>query len=96
MYLYILLCPCYSILPQQHRNVLSFIILDHLQNLYRGSQGDLSISFFSESSEEECKWDIVLETERSLERLVSAIKEPWEAEFGVDLQVNLVDSTEIS
>ncbi|XP_071942051.1 serine/threonine-protein kinase 11-interacting protein-like isoform X2 [Antedon mediterranea] len=54
--------------------------------LYKDSENDISVGFFNEGSGEESYWHLKMETKSSLRSLISALKEPWEKVFGVDLQ----------
>jgi hypothetical protein len=48
------------------------------------------MTFFNEESQEEVSWHISMATDAGVLSLVSAIREPWEKEFGVDLDVTPV------
>lgn len=44
----------------------------------------------------ESQWILKIETVTTLSSLVKVIKEPWEAQFGVELQKNLYPSITVS
>ncbi|KAI0211364.1 hypothetical protein LSAT2_003832 [Lamellibrachia satsuma] len=58
-------------------------------DLYKADPTKAALHFVDECSQEETVWRIVMETKPSLLSLVSSISQPWEREFGVDLQVNV-------
>jgi len=70
-----------------------------LQSLHHQVIGDLTsvtileiptqakFSFYNEDTEEETEWHIAMETERSLQSVISALREPWKRLFSVDLPV---------
>ncbi|KAK3612193.1 hypothetical protein CHS0354_016581 [Potamilus streckersoni] len=51
---------------------------------------EIRISFFNEDSEAKVRWIISIATLDGVQSLVSAIKDPWEQEFGVSLDVTEV------
>ncbi|KAL3836946.1 hypothetical protein ACJMK2_022348 [Sinanodonta woodiana] len=51
---------------------------------------ELRISFFNEDSNDKVRWNISIATLDGVQSLVSAIKDPWEQEFGVSLDVTEV------
>ncbi|XP_019616533.1 PREDICTED: serine/threonine-protein kinase 11-interacting protein-like [Branchiostoma belcheri] len=59
------------------------------QNLYEDAPCNLSLDFLNEDTSEESSWHLLTETPESTEALVSAVKEPWETMFGVDLQLTV-------
>ncbi|XP_078661486.1 serine/threonine-protein kinase 11-interacting protein-like isoform X1 [Branchiostoma floridae x Branchiostoma belcheri] len=58
-------------------------------NLYEDAPCNLSLDFLNEDTSEESSWHLLTETPESMEALVSAVKEPWETMFGVDLQLTV-------
>ncbi|XP_033116864.1 serine/threonine-protein kinase 11-interacting protein-like isoform X2 [Anneissia japonica] len=54
--------------------------------LFKDSEQDISVGFFNEGSGEESYWHLQTETKSSLRALISALEEPWEKMFGVELQ----------
>ncbi|XP_066300190.1 serine/threonine-protein kinase 11-interacting protein-like isoform X2 [Branchiostoma lanceolatum] len=58
-------------------------------NVYEDAPCNLSLDFLNEDTSEESSWHLLTETPESTEALVSAVKEPWEAMFGVDLQLTV-------
>ncbi|XP_070535506.1 serine-rich adhesin for platelets-like [Ptychodera flava] len=53
--------------------------------LYEDAPCHITILFFSEDTDD-TRWDLVTETEASLNELITAIKDPWEKLFSVELQ----------
>ncbi|CAC5369450.1 unnamed protein product [Mytilus coruscus] len=47
----------------------------------------IRLTFFNEESQQEVSWRIAMATDSTVLSLVNAIREPWENEFGVDLDV---------
>ncbi|KAL5009658.1 hypothetical protein ScPMuIL_011963 [Solemya velum] len=47
----------------------------------------LRLIFFNEESQEEASWHIAMETVSGVSSLVESVRGPWEAEFGVELDV---------
>ena len=60
-----------------------------LQDLQGEDSNQITFLFSDETSGEECKWAVAMETENARQSLVHTVKELWEAEFGVDLQINI-------
>ncbi len=60
------------------------------QDLYQRSRSELRIHFLDEQTNEESSWHVTMETEDALLSLVNTIKAPWEEQFGVELQVNIL------
>ncbi|XP_052092248.1 serine/threonine-protein kinase 11-interacting protein-like isoform X2 [Mytilus californianus] len=50
----------------------------------------IRLTFFHEESQQEVSWHIAMTTDSAVLSLVNAIREPWENEFGVDLDVTPV------
>lgn len=60
-----------------------------------GNCGDVKLKFFVQNvpvGNGESQWILKTETITTLSSLVKVIKEPWEAQFGVELQKNLYPS----
>ncbi|XP_006823899.1 uncharacterized protein LOC100372138 [Saccoglossus kowalevskii] len=54
--------------------------------LYEDAVCQIRIEFFNEDTGDESSWDVVTETEQSMNSLVTAIKDPWEKIFAIELQ----------
>ncbi|CAH1775432.1 unnamed protein product [Owenia fusiformis] len=82
--------------PGAHFKVLDNQKINEVSNIdiYEDDTTQLSIVFFNEENDEECSWHIVMETASSLDTLLTSICKPWEAEFGVELQVNKQESVQ--
>ncbi|XP_071103908.1 serine/threonine-protein kinase 11-interacting protein-like [Haliotis cracherodii] len=52
------------------------------------------LSFFNEQTGLETKWQITMETTNGVQLLVNGIRQPWEDEFGVELDIMMVPFTE--
>ncbi|XP_033732622.1 serine/threonine-protein kinase 11-interacting protein-like [Pecten maximus] len=78
----------FSLLDTQKINNIATVEMCETDNT------QLRFTFFSEESEEESCWQLAFSTTDSVQSLVSAIKEPWESEFGVALDVTPVSFTE--
>ncbi|XP_069121342.1 serine/threonine-protein kinase 11-interacting protein-like [Argopecten irradians] len=78
----------FSLLETQRINNIATVEMCETDNT------QLRFSFFSEESEEESCWQLAFSTTDSVQSLVSAIREPWESEFGVALDVTPVSFTE--
>ena len=68
---------------------LSLLLFCLFQDLYKTIPTEAALRFVDECSQDETVWRVAMETKPSLLSLVSSISQPWEAEFGVDLQVNV-------
>ena len=62
------------------------------QDLYQGLPREMSVHFMDEETSEECSWHIAMETDDALLSLFGTIRQPWEKQFEVQLQVNIVQS----
>ncbi len=60
------------------------------QDLYQTAPCEASLRFLDEATNEESAWRVAMETEEALAALVGALQQPWEAQFGVELQINMV------
>ncbi|XP_076437348.1 uncharacterized protein LOC143276620 isoform X2 [Babylonia areolata] len=47
----------------------------------------LRVTFFNETSGDETRWVVSMETRKGVKDIVEAVREPWEEEFGVQLDV---------
>ncbi|XP_046575315.1 LOW QUALITY PROTEIN: serine/threonine-protein kinase 11-interacting protein-like [Haliotis rubra] len=54
----------------------------------------MRLSFFNEHTGLETKWQITMETTNGVQSLVNGIRQPWEEEFGVELDVTMVPFTD--
>ena len=62
------------------------------QDLYQSAPREMSVHFLDEETNEECSWHITMETDDALLSLVGTIRQPWEKQFEVQLQVNVMQS----
>ena len=77
------------LMSYSHSNQL---LLHICQDIYRDLPLEVCIHFLDESTNEEATWCVVMETSDALASLVKAVREPWEETFGVELEVNSIDS----
>lgn len=54
----------------------------------------IKVNFFNEESQEEAQWFIAMETSMSTRSLLESIREPWEAAFGVEMEIVQADFDE--
>ena len=72
---------------------LKYLTLDGgipFQDVTYGSVKDVTFHFLDETRGEDCQWKIAMETANARQCLVESVRELWEAEFGVELQINVV------
>ena len=60
------------------------------QDVLEEEPWEVTIHFLDEQTSEESAWMVAMETQQSQQALQQAIREPWQQQFGVDLQINLV------
>ncbi|OWF48594.1 serine/threonine-protein kinase 11-interacting protein-like isoform X2 [Mizuhopecten yessoensis] len=78
----------FTMLDKQKINYIATVEMCETDNT------QLRFTFFSEESGEETCWQLAFPSTHSVQSLVSAIREPWESEFGVALDVTPVSFTE--
>ena len=72
-------------------SIFSFIsVFLPLQEVCKDTGSTVRICFFNEESQKEAVWHITMATANGVKSLISAVKETWESEFGIDLDINPV------
>ena len=51
---------------------------------------EMSVHFMDEETTEECSWHVAMETDDALLSFIATLRQPWETQFGVELQINIV------
>ena len=50
----------------------------------------MAVHFLDYETNEDCSWHVAMETDDALQSLIETLREPWESQFGVELQINVV------
>ena len=61
-----------------------------MQDLYQIAPREMSVHFQYEETNEDCSWHVAMETDDALQSLIETLRQPWESQFGVELQINVV------
>ena len=61
-----------------------------MQDLYQIAPREMSVHFLDEETNEDCSWHVAMETDDALQSLIETLCQPWESQFGVELQINVV------
>lgn len=69
-------------------NILFNNVFILLQEIFEIDHRHLKLTFFNEELSQECSWYVVMETDKGVQSLVAAIREPWENEFGIELELS--------
>ncbi|XP_061177845.1 serine/threonine-protein kinase 11-interacting protein-like isoform X2 [Saccostrea echinata] len=91
-----------SALPE-HIKGQQFVLLDRQKinniasvEVCQSTGAKVKINFFNEESQEEAQWFIAMETSISTRSLLDSIREPWEAAFGVEMEIIPTEFEEVS
>lgn len=60
-----------------------------MQTWHSDNTAMMRITFFNEKSGEEGSWIITMETEKCVMQMIEAIRQPWEEEFAVNMDVEI-------
>lgn len=69
-------------------------LLLFFQDVCNSTGAKIKVNFFNEESQEEAQWFIAMETSMSTRSLLESIREPWEAAFGVGMEIVQADFDE--
>lgn len=64
------------------------------QDVCNSTGAKIKVNFFNEESQEEAQWFIAMETSMSTRSLLESIRQPWEAAFGVGMEIVQADFDE--
>ncbi|XP_036358433.1 serine/threonine-protein kinase 11-interacting protein isoform X2 [Octopus sinensis] len=82
--------PPESILPQFVIHDKQIILDITSLKLWKNNDKRLRLNFLNEISGCEFHWDFLFETNRGVNQLMQAVRAPWESEFGVNLEINVL------